>query len=254
MRTDAGGHLFRQSTDQDRQVFRYASHVLGNRIHFSSRFHALSFHLVEQSSVSRIRGIWQACLGGIVRDRNWLPLGRFRHLLVGDCFINIDRCRPSGSELLSLFRVPNQYNAGMDDINADELDFVGTRTEITTSDNTTPSCGWIFLVALVSSFCVSIPSFFVGAFYGYYSNDVSRGDRDVDRVNLIIEAHPEKFGSLSINRGPADKFRVEGTVESQQDLNHLLDKMIRAFGEERTNNVLAVTVDRTTNESASLFP
>ena len=142
----------------------------------------------------------------------------------------------------------------MDDIDADEQELTGACTEIATSADTTPSCGWLFLIALVSGFCVSIPSFFAGIFYGYYGNDVNRGERDVNRVNLIIEADPERFGYLSINRGPSDKFRVEGTVESLEDLNHLRDKMVRAFGEERTDNVLAVTADRTTNDSTSLYP
>ena len=109
------------------------------------------------------------------------------------------------------------------------------------------SCGMLVIIAVLSACCAGFPSFFVGNFLGSMGNDVARGNRDVDRVNKIVAANPEEFGSLTINRGPADKFHLEGTVRTQADLDHLRDEMERTFGEDRAGYILEVTVDGSAN-------
>jgi hypothetical protein len=104
------------------------------------------------------------------------------------------------------------------------------------------TCGLFMAVALVAGICAGVPSFFVGALYGHLAEDVSSGDYDISRVERVIEEQPDRFGSLHINRGPAGKFLVEGPVETQADADLLREELIRIFGEERTNQVLSVTV------------
>jgi hypothetical protein len=90
--------------------------------------------------------------------------------------------------------------------------------------------------------CSGIPSFFLGLLIGFLRNDLDRGDRDVDDVKELIAAHPVNFDSLRINRGPADKFLIEGFVKSPGDLDLLRDNMVKMFGERRAKRVLAVAI------------
>ena len=102
--------------------------------------------------------------------------------------------------------------------------------------------GTILAVAVLSLLCAGIPSFFIGLFAGYLRNDIERGNRDVDDVKEFISTHPETFATLRINRGPADKFLIEGSVKTRQDLDRLRDTLVRRFGERRARDILAVTV------------
>ncbi len=102
--------------------------------------------------------------------------------------------------------------------------------------------GALCLVAVAAAICAGVPSFLVGFARGYLRNDRERGNRDVDQVKAILAANPKKFGSLTISRGPGDKFTVEGFVEAPEDLQDLRDKLARTFGEERARDVEAVTV------------
>ncbi len=103
-------------------------------------------------------------------------------------------------------------------------------------------CGVLLAIVALSLICAGIPSFFLGLFIGYLNNDVERGNRDVDEVKELIAAQPDSFGALRIDRGPADKFMIKGSVKTQKELNLLQDKLQRMFGERRTKHVLAVTV------------
>jgi hypothetical protein len=53
-----------------------------------------------------------------------------------------------------------------------------------------------------------------------------------------MAAEPARYGRLSLNRGPADKFLLEGPVESQADFDALRDRLVREFGEERADFVM----------------
>jgi hypothetical protein len=97
---------------------------------------------------------------------------------------------------------------------------------------------WLTVVAL----CAGVPSFFAGELWGLVRGDVIRGNADVARVKAILEAHPDRFRSLTINRGPLDKFLIQGTVKSQADLDFLRNELIRAFGEERVRYIFGVEV------------
>jgi hypothetical protein len=90
---------------------------------------------------------------------------------------------------------------------------------------------------------IALPAFGIGYVCGLLGNDVSRGNRDVEQVVRIIAGDPARFGLLTIDRGPADKFILEGSVPTQADLDALRDRLIREFGEDRTEFVLGgVTV------------
>ena len=99
------------------------------------------------------------------------------------------------------------------------------------------SVGLLILIGSLSAACAGIPAFGVGYVGGLLGNDVSRGNRDVERVELIMAAEPQRYGDLSINRGPADKFLLEGWVNSQTDYDALRDRLVREFGEERADFV-----------------
>jgi hypothetical protein len=105
------------------------------------------------------------------------------------------------------------------------------------------SCGLIAITAILAALCAGVPTFYIGQLLGYLRAENARGDRDVQRVTEIVEAHPDEFGTLTINRGPLDKFLLEGTVKSRDDLDLLREEMIRAFGEDRADYILAVEVD-----------
>lgn len=98
--------------------------------------------------------------------------------------------------------------------------------------------GLIILIGTLCAACAGIPAFGVGYVGGLLGNDVSRGNRDVDRVERILAAEPARYGGLSINRGPADKFLLEGPVDSQADFDALRDRLVREFGEERADFVM----------------
>lgn len=102
------------------------------------------------------------------------------------------------------------------------------------------SWGCVVFAGVVSASCAGLPFYGVGYIVGSHSNDVNRGNQYVAAVNRIIAASPDRFDHLEINRGPADKFLIVGTVEQQEDLDILRDELIRAFGENRTDYVLAV--------------
>jgi hypothetical protein len=93
--------------------------------------------------------------------------------------------------------------------------------------------------------CSAIPSFFLGAFWGAFRSVVIRGDYDVITAKEIISAHPGRFSSLTIDRGPLDKFLIEGAVRSQDDIDFLRSELIQAFGQERIRHRVAVTVEPT---------
>lgn len=105
-----------------------------------------------------------------------------------------------------------------------------------------PTGWWLVGIVVLTGSCAALPALGVGCLYGYISSDTARGNRDVHQVRLILDEHPDRFGSLSINRGPVDKFMVEGMVETQDDLDFLREELVQTFGEERADFVLAVEV------------
>ena len=99
------------------------------------------------------------------------------------------------------------------------------------------------LIVAVTAIVVSIPVFAVGYVLGYIHARAERGNNDVRIVNRITAENPDSYSSLTINRGPLDKFHLEGTVQTEEALDSLKAQMIRSFGEDRAEYILEVTVD-----------
>ena len=90
---------------------------------------------------------------------------------------------------------------------------------------------------------IGIPMSIIGFAAGYMAARNQRGDSDIAMVNDIVTENPERYSSLEINRGPLDKFVLQGTVSNQQIADELRQELISSFGEMRTERVFAVEVD-----------
>ena len=120
--------------------------------------------------------------------------------------------------------------------NAYELPRESSRTKLN------ESYGWLLLLVLLSGFCAGVPLFLIGFFAGSLSNDNRRAENDIRKVQLLFESNPTDYKSLRINRGPADKFQIEGEVETKEGLIELQNELIRTLGVERVDDVFAVEV------------
>ena len=97
----------------------------------------------------------------------------------------------------------------------------------------------IVFAIVATTVVVAVPAFAIGFAAGYVSASVERGNQDISVVNDIIAGNPD-YSGLSINRGPLDKFRLEGTVSSQLALDALKQELTLSFGAKRADYVLAV--------------
>ena len=98
------------------------------------------------------------------------------------------------------------------------------------------------LIVTCTGIVVSVPVFVVGYALGYVPARGERGDRDVRVVSELIAKNGDQYSALTIDRGPLDKFRLRGTVPTQEALDHLNSEMIRSLGEYRAEDIMEVYV------------
>jgi hypothetical protein len=67
---------------------------------------------------------------------------------------------------------------------------------------------------------------------------------DADVVRRLIAFHQDRFRSVTINpnRGRFDRFLIEGTVDSQADLDFLREELNWRFGKEGGRYIISMTV------------
>jgi len=100
------------------------------------------------------------------------------------------------------------------------------------------SIGLMLLVGGLVAVCTGVPAFGVGYVAGLLGSDINRGNRQLDIVERIIAADPGRYGALTINHGPAGKFILEGSVNTQEDYDDLHDGLVREFGEYQADSVM----------------
>ncbi|CAN5788457.1 hypothetical protein BH23PLA1_BH23PLA1_28560 [soil metagenome] len=107
------------------------------------------------------------------------------------------------------------------------------------------ACGVALLAVAV------LVSYWAGRLHEDLISGVRQQEREIARISAFLDQDPERYGSLSFNRGPAHKFRLEGFVRSQDDLDDLQAELIRLFGEERTKAIFLVEVSPEPGEAES---
>jgi hypothetical protein len=97
----------------------------------------------------------------------------------------------------------------------------------------------VFATVVLTGF----PLFLAGTILGYIHARVERGNKDVRIVNEVILKNPGDYSSVTINRGPLDKFLLEGTVSDKKVLENLKEELVRTFGVDRARTILNVKVE-----------
>ncbi len=97
------------------------------------------------------------------------------------------------------------------------------------------------LLALGVALCMAV-AYGVGRVQQSLIEAHYRQDEQIQRIERLILSDPDRFVDLRFNRGPLDKFRVEGTVASSEDLDFLTTHLIRLLGEYKALFVNEVKV------------
>lgn len=113
-------------------------------------------------------------------------------------------------------------------------------------------CVIAFLIAF------GLLSLYVAYWVGRIHQDQISGrdlqDQQISMITRYLEQHGDRYASLSFNRGPSHKFRLEGRVRTQEDLDDLTFELIRLFGESRANFILMVEVGFPEEEKPTVIP
>lgn len=103
--------------------------------------------------------------------------------------------------------------------------------------------GWRQACFVVFTAVAMFIAYWAGRVHQDLSSRSQRQDDEITTISNFLSQRRDRFGELRINRGPLDKFHLEGPVRTREDLDALRSEMTRLFGEKRADYILEASVD-----------